>query len=61
MGLPQAGLWREVLNTDAAVYGGGNRGNMGGITGTDAPHQGQPASARVVLPPLSTLIFIRAE
>jgi len=61
LGLPQTGLWREIANTDAGVYGGGNRGNMGGITGVDGPHQGQPASAQVVLPPLSTLIFVRDD
>ncbi len=59
VGLPQVGTWREVLNTDAALYGGDNRGNMGAIKGKDVAHQGQPASARVVLPPLSTLIFVK--
>ncbi|TYB91104.1 1,4-alpha-glucan branching protein GlgB [Oceaniovalibus sp. ACAM 378] len=59
MGLPHAGRWRELLNTDAGVYGGGNRGNMGAVDASDAPHQGQPGSALVVLPPLSTLIFIK--
>jgi 1,4-alpha-glucan branching enzyme len=56
-GLPAAGRWREALNTDADIYGGGNRGNMGGVTATGEGHHGQPASARVTLPPLSTVIL----
>ncbi|MEX5729736.1 1,4-alpha-glucan branching enzyme [Rhodovulum iodosum] len=56
-GLPAAGRWREVLNTDAALYGGGDRGNLGGVTATDTPHHGLPASAEVTLPPLSVLFL----
>lgn len=58
IGLPHAGAWREVLNTDAGIYGGGNRGNMGRIVAEDAASHGQPASARVYLAPLSTLFLI---
>ncbi|ARE38534.1 1,4-alpha-glucan (glycogen) branching enzyme, GH-13-type [Rhodovulum sp. P5] len=61
LGLPRAGRWRETLNTDAAIYGGGNRGNMGGITATDTPHQAMPASAEVTLPPLSVLYLMPEE
>ncbi len=57
IGLPQAGHWSEVLNTDAGIYGGGNRGNMGGVTATAHPSHGQPASAEVTLPSLSTIIL----
>jgi len=59
IGLPDAGNWREILNTDAAAYGGGNRGNLGGVTAEDAPWQGQPFSAAITLPPLSVLVFTR--
>lgn len=48
--LPHDGAWREVLNSDAAVYGGSGRGNMGRITAHDG-------AALVVLPPLATLYF----
>jgi 1,4-alpha-glucan branching enzyme len=61
VGLPCAGRWREVLNTDAALYGGGDRGNLGAIEATAEPHQGQPCSATVTLPPLSVLFFLPAE
>ncbi len=57
IGFPVAGHWAEVLNTDAAAYGGGNRGNLGGIAANGPPRQGQPVSAAVTLPPLSTLMF----
>jgi 1,4-alpha-glucan branching enzyme len=57
IGFPVAGHWAEVLNTDAATYGGGNRGNLGGITANGPPRHGQPVSAAVTLPPLSTLMF----
>jgi len=57
LGLPQAGRWREVLNTDAGLYGGGNRGNLGWIDADGPAHAGQPHSATITLPPLSTLFL----
>ncbi len=57
IGLPQAGKWREVLNTDAEIYGGGNRGNMGVVAATIGESHGQPASADVTLPPLGTVFL----
>ena len=60
-GLPRPGRWREILNTDAATYGGGDRGNLGGVTAEPTPHHGQPASARVVLPPLSAVFLVLDE
>ncbi|MBF9059513.1 1,4-alpha-glucan branching protein GlgB [Rhodobacterales bacterium HKCCSP123] len=58
IGLPHAGPWREALNTDAALYGGGNRGNMGRIEAQAGESHGQPAHAQVYLPPLSTLFLV---
>jgi len=55
LGLPAAGKWHEILNTDAAVYGGGNRGNLGGVVTEKTPWHGQTQSALVTLPPLSAL------
>jgi 1,4-alpha-glucan branching enzyme len=55
IGLPAAGLWREVINTDAAEYGGGGVGNLGAIEAVGAPWHGLPASASVTLPPLGVL------
>ena len=56
-GLPRAGRWRELLNTDAAIYGGSNRGNEGAIEATAAPLHGRPASAALVLPPLAAVLL----
>ena len=55
VGLPRAGWYREVLNTDAATYGGSNVGNVGGVQSEPIPWQGQPHSATFVLPPLGFL------
>jgi 1,4-alpha-glucan branching enzyme len=62
VGVPAAGHWEEVLNTDAAIYGGGNRGNMGGCD-TLAEHcDGMAQHIRITLPPLATVIFrLRAK
>ena len=55
VGLPAGGRWVEVLNTDAGVYGGSNLGNLGAVEGEAIGWDGQPASARVTLPPLATI------
>ncbi|HEX8123003.1 MAG TPA: 1,4-alpha-glucan branching protein GlgB, partial [Solirubrobacteraceae bacterium] len=58
LGLPRAGHWRELLNTDAEVYGGTNVGNLGGVETEDIPWHNQPQSAAVTLPPLGVLYLI---
>ncbi|MBV9832512.1 MAG: 1,4-alpha-glucan branching protein GlgB [Marmoricola sp.] len=55
VGLPFAGQWTELINTDAEVYGGSGVGNLGTVTAHDRPHQGMPASASVRVPPLGTV------
>ncbi|EUA13248.1 alpha amylase, C-terminal all-beta domain protein [Mycobacterium kansasii 732] len=55
LGLPAAGRWREVLNTDATDYNGTGVGNLGGVDATEDPWHGRPASAVLVLPPTSAL------
>ncbi len=57
MGLPRGGRWREVLNSDAEIYGGGNQGNYGGVTAENHACHGQPHSAALCLPPLSVAVF----
>jgi 1,4-alpha-glucan branching enzyme len=57
IGLPAAGRWREVINTDAAVYGGSGAGNLGMIEATSEPRHGRPASASITLPPLAVLFL----
>jgi len=55
IGLPLAGRWREVLNTDATVYGGSGVGNLGAVTAVPKPWHGRPASASIALPPFGVL------
>ena len=58
LGAPQGGAWREVLNTDAVIYGGSNVGNNGAVQAEDAPSHGLPASLLLTLPPLATIILV---
>ncbi|MDI3418505.1 1,4-alpha-glucan branching protein GlgB [Streptomyces luteolus] len=60
VGLPVAGNWTEVLNTDAAAYGGSGVGNSGRVTSEHVPWQGLEASASLVLPPLSA-VWLRPQ
>ncbi|MDP2772390.1 MAG: 1,4-alpha-glucan branching protein GlgB [Nocardioides sp.] len=55
LGLPAAGTWQEVLNTDSATYTGSGVGNLGSVIAVEGEHGGQPAHADLVLPPLATL------
>ena len=57
IGLPMAGKWREALNSDAAIYGGSNVGNLGEIIAEARPAHGFGASAALTLPPLATLFL----
>ncbi len=57
IGLPTQGRWDEVLNSDATPYGGQGRGNLGAVKAEAVPWQGCAQSARVTLPPLSTIFF----
>jgi 1,4-alpha-glucan branching enzyme len=54
--MPKAGRWSERINTDAAWYGGSNKGNEGAVTAY-AAEEGQMAYATLSLPPLATLIL----
>ncbi|MGI8760632.1 MAG: 1,4-alpha-glucan branching protein GlgB [Jatrophihabitantaceae bacterium] len=55
VGLPFAGRWDEVLNTDAEVYFGSGMGNFGGVRAEAEPWHAQPASAVLRVPPLGAL------
>jgi 1,4-alpha-glucan branching enzyme len=55
IGLPWAGEWREILNTDAREYGGSGVGNAGVVSAHDEPSHGYPASAQMRVPPLGTV------
>ena len=57
IGLPRPGKWRETINSDAAVYGGSNVGNFGGVISEDETWHNQSYSAEFTLPPLSIIVF----
>ena len=57
IGVPGAGYWREVMNTDAQYYGGSGQGNLGGLETTPMPSHGRPQSLVITLPPLAAVIF----
>ena len=57
IGLPRGGKWKEVLNSDAEIYGGSNQGNYGGVTADNHACHSQQYSAEFNLPPLSVIVF----
>jgi 1,4-alpha-glucan branching enzyme len=57
LGLPGAGEWREVLNSNAAIYAGSNTGNAGVVIAQNAPSHGHLHSAEFFLPSLSVTVF----
>ena len=57
VGVPSAGHYQELLNTDAAIYGGSDTGNAGGVTSEPIPHHGRDHSIELTLPPLAALIL----
>jgi len=60
IGVPRAGQWREIANTDSRFYGGSDMGNDGGAATAPIPAHGEPQSLELTLPPLSTLM-LRAD
>jgi 1,4-alpha-glucan branching enzyme len=57
IGVPQPGWYREIINTDAAWYGGSDVGNGGGVTAIEAPCHGRAYSIAATLPPLSCVLL----
>ena len=55
LGAPEGGWWRELLNSDAGIYGGSNLGNAGGVMAEPVAHHGRPFSLKLTLPPLGIL------
>ncbi len=55
---PRAGFWRELLNSDAADYGGSGVGNLGGVRAEPVPLRGEAQSIVVTLPPLGIVLFM---
>ena len=59
IGMPGKGRWRELLNSDAQIYGGGGVGNLGSVDTDPAPFHGRNHSVVVTLPPLAVAILER--
>ncbi len=58
VGVPFAGRYLELLNTDAEAYGGSAVGNLGAVTAEAVSAHGQPSSLRLTLPPLAALFLV---
>jgi 1,4-alpha-glucan branching enzyme len=51
------GSYAELINTDAADYGGSGVGNLGRVESAEMAHHGRPFSLNLTLPPLATIIL----
>jgi 1,4-alpha-glucan branching enzyme len=61
VGVPRGGFWREVLNSDSAIYQGSNCGNSGGVDAVPIPAHGRFHSLCLTLPPLGVLFLKKEE
>jgi len=57
VGAPFGGFWREILNSDSALYGGSGHGNAGGVAVEPIEWDGRPYSMALTLPPLAVMFF----
>jgi 1,4-alpha-glucan branching enzyme len=57
VGVPKPGYYREILNSDAECYWGGNMGNEGGRASEEIPMHGHSQSLSLTLPPLATIML----
>jgi 1,4-alpha-glucan branching enzyme len=57
VGVPNDGVWAELLNSDAPLYGGSGLGNLGSVRATPLPSHGRPYSVNLTLPPLAMVAF----
>ncbi len=60
VGAPRGGAWKEVLNSDATLYGGSGMGNMGEVDAAPVPFHGRAWSLAITLPPLA-VVFLKSE
>ena len=60
VGVPVEGYWQELLNSDAAHYGGSGMGNFGGVTAAPVPAHGRFHSLSLTLPPLGAVFLAPA-
>jgi 1,4-alpha-glucan branching enzyme len=60
VGVPQAGRYAEIFNTDSEMFGGSNMGNSGAVWAAETQAHGRPASLSITLPPLAVVVFKKA-
>jgi 1,4-alpha-glucan branching enzyme len=60
IGVPLPGTWEEILNSDAAKYGGSGQGNHIPLTASDKGRHGRPYSLTLTIPPLG-IIFLKRQ
>ena len=61
VGVPRSGHWKEILNSDAPLYGGSGQGNMGGVDAAPIPLHGRRWSVNLTLPPLAAVFFVNQK
>jgi 1,4-alpha-glucan branching enzyme len=61
IGVPEAGRYTEIVNSDASFYGGGDVGNGGGVTSEPVAAHGFEQSLRLMIPPLGCLFLKRRQ
>ena len=57
LGVPAAGCYVELLNTDSVFYGGSNLGNGGALPAHEGEWMGRPANLEVTIPPLGAVVL----
>lgn len=57
LGVPRGGTWKELLSSDAPIYGGSGQGNLGSVDAQPVGSQSQPYSITITLPPLAMVLF----
>jgi 1,4-alpha-glucan branching enzyme len=57
VGAPSGGVWAEILNSDATMYGGSGMGNLGAVESAPFPMHDRPHSLTITLPPLAVVAF----
>jgi 1,4-alpha-glucan branching enzyme len=60
IGVPHGGYWKEILNSDATVYGGGGQGNYGGVEASPVSVHGRRYAVALTIPPLGC-VMLKAE
>jgi len=60
IGVPHGGYWKEILNSDATVYGGSGKGNYGGVEASPVSKHGRRFAVALTIPPLG-IVMLKAD